>query len=311
MQTEILVTGGGGLLGHALKKICPDAVFLTRQEGDLTDRRQVQRLFEDLKPRRVLHLAAEVGGVKKNAAKNADLFEANVQINTNVLSVAREQGVSRLLSILSSCSFQFYSERPSGEEDLHIGLPFGGNLGYGYAKRVLDIQTKLLWEQHSCRYSTLTPVTMYGPNDNWDLEEGHVAGSLIHKCFLAKQQKKALEVWGSGRAVRQFVYSLDVARLLMQALDSWKGPETVIVAPDSGITIAELARLIAQAMKFDGPLVFNPNKPEGQQARVLRSRNFTRYFGSFAFTSLADGLKETAEWFSAHAEEASPNVKVP
>ena len=125
MRTEILVTGGGGLLGWALKKVFPEAVFLTRQDGDLTDPREVRRLFEALRPKRVLHRAAEVGGVKKNAAKNADLFEANVLINTNVLSVAREQGVTRLISILSSCSFQFYPDRPSTEEDLHLGLPFG------------------------------------------------------------------------------------------------------------------------------------------------------------------------------------------
>ena len=298
MSTELLITGGGGLLGSALKKLCPQAVFLTRQDGDLTDLYEVKRIFETFRPKYVLHLAAQVGGVKRNATENADLFAANVQINTNVLSVAQQLGVSRLVSVLSSCSFQFYADRPSTEEDIHVGLPFRGNLGYGYAKRMLDIQTKLLAEQYDCQFSTITPVSIYGPQDNWDLEEGHVIGSLIHKCFLAKQHHKALEVWGSGEAVRQFVFAEDVARVLLKALDSFNGPDTVIVAPDSGVKIAELARLIARVMKFDGSIVFNPAMPEGERIRVMQSHRFSRHFPEFAFTSLEEGLSVTTEWFN-------------
>ena len=300
MHTEILVTGGGGLLGHAFKKICPDAAYLTRQDGDLTDLCQVRRLFEEFRPKRVLHLAAEVGGVKKNSLKNADLFATNVLINTNVLNLACEFGVSRLISVLSSCVFQPNPTRPSTEDDLHAGLPFEGNLGYGYAKRMLDIHTKLLWERHGCKFSTILPVTMYGPNDNWDLEEGHVVGALIHKCFLSKQQNRPLEVWGNGKAVRQFIYSSDVARVLLEAMDSFTGPETVIVAPDQGIAISDLARLIARGMKFDGPIVFNTSMPEGQRVKVIRSLNFSSYFTDFTFTSPEEGLRATIEWFCDH-----------
>jgi len=305
MSTEILVTGGGGLLGYALKKICPEAVFLTRAHGDLTDLGQVRHLFEKFRPKRVLHLAAQVGGIKRNALENADLFVANVRINTNVLTTAKEFGVSRLVSVLSSCVFEPHPTRPSTENDLHVGLPFEGNLGYSYAKRMLDIHTKLLSEQHGCKFSTILPVTMYGPNDNWDLEKGHVVGSLIHKCFLARQQNKHLEVWGSGKAVRQFVYSLDVARLLLRALDSFTGPETVIIAHDWGITIGELAKHVAEAMKFKGPIVFNPNLPEGQRVKEIRSLHFSRNFGDFSFTPLREGLELTAEWFSSHQQGVS------
>lgn len=310
MRARILVTGGSGFLGHALKQVCPTAVYLTRQDGDLTDLNETRRLFEAFRPKRVIHLAAEVGGIKKNADRNADLFTANVRINTNVLTAAHEQKVSRLISILSSCSFRFYADRPSTEEDLHVGLPFGGNLGYGYAKRMLDIQTRLFWEQYGCRYSSITPVTMFGPNDNWDLEEGHVAASLIHKSFLAKQQGKALEVWGSGQAVRQFVYSLDVARLLIRALEIWWGPETVIVSPDSGISIAHLAKRITGAVKFEGSLVFNTGKPEGERVRILESGTFSRHFPDFVFTPLDEGLKASAEWFSHHHEHAPANADI-
>ena len=303
MGAKLLVTGGTGLLGSALQKICPQAVFLGRRDGDLTEPREVGRLFERHRPERVLHLAAAVGGVKKNAEQNSDLFRENVLINTNVLHAAREAGVSRLISLLSSCVFHLRPDRPSTEEDLHEGLPFEGNLGYGYAKRMLDIQTKLLHEQNRAQFSTFTPVTMYGPHDNWDLEAGHVASALIHKCFLAKREGKPFEVWGTGEAVRQFVFVEDVARLLLQALDCFGGPETVIVAPDSGVSIADLAKLTARLMKFEGPIIFNKNMPEGEKVKVIKSRAFERLFPGFTFTSLEEGLRMTIEWFCVHYED--------
>ncbi len=297
MRAEILVTGSGGLLGHAFKQICPDAVFVTRKDCDFTDREQTDRLFEALRPKRVIHLAARVGGVKINALKNSDFFEENLQINTNVLSAAQRYGVTRLISVLSGCAFQFQSDRPSTEEDLHEGLPFAGNLGYGYSKRILDVHTRLLWKQHGCEYSSISPAAMYGPNDNWDLDEGHVIGSLIHRCFLAKQQDKPLEVWGSGNAVRQFLYAGDAARILLEERNTFHGAETIITAPETTITIRELVTLIAQTMKFEGQIIFNRSKPEGELIRVMKSNRFYQFFPKFSFTPLEEGLKTTIDWF--------------
>lgn len=300
MRTEILVTGGGGLLGHALRQICPQATYLTSRHYDLRDPCEVGRLFDEHEPRRILHLAARVGGIKVNAEKNADLFADNVKINTNVLSEAHRRGVSRLVSVLSSCAFPVLAERPASEEDLHLGLPYVGNLGYGYAKRMLDLQTKLLWEQHRSQFSTLTPVTLFGPHDNWDLEEAHVLAALIHKCLFAKQQDRPLEVWGSGDAVRQFVFVQDVARLLLWELDHFVAPTTVIVAADTGLTIRALAHRIAEAMDFRGPMVFDTSKPEGQRVRVMKSAQFATRFPDFVFTSFEEGLKITVQWFEQH-----------
>lgn len=305
MRAEILVTGSSGLLGYAFKQICPDAVFVTRKDCDFTDLQQTHQLFESLRPKRVVHLAAKVGGVKINALKNSDFFEENLQINTNVLSAAQRYGVSRLVSILSGCAFQFQPDRPSTEEDLHEGLPFAGNLGYGYSKRILDVHTRLLYKQHGCEYSSISPVAMYGPKDNWDLDEGHVIGSLIHRCFLAKQQDKPLEVWGSGNAVRQFLYSFDAAKILLEELNHFHGPETIITAPETTITIRELVTLIAQTMKFEGPIVFNRTKPEGELIRVMKSNRFGRLFPNFSFTPLEEGLRTTIEWFCNHFTVAS------
>jgi len=297
VRTEILVTGSGGLLGYALKQICPEAIFVTRQDCDLTDPSAVRNLFAKLKPQAVLHMAAMVGGVKRNKAQNADLFAVNVQINTNVLKTAQEFKVSRLISVLSSCAFPVYADRHSTEADLHLGLPFEGNLGYGYAKRMLDVQTRLLWEQYACRFSTITPVTMYGPNDNWDLEEGHVIASLIHKSFIAKQNGDVLHVWGSGNAVRQFVYSFDVARIMLKVLEKYESPETAIIAPDNGITIRDLANLIARTMYFEGEIIFDKSKPEGQFFKVLKSNKPGDRFPDIDFTPINEGLKLTVKWF--------------
>ena len=303
MRTEILVTGGYGMLGRTLQKFAPQAIFLSRRDCDLRNVGEVDRLFEKLKPERVLHLAARVGGVKTNAERNADLLAENVQINVNVLATAHKHRVGHLISLLSSCAFPPRQDLPATEDDVHAGLPFAGNMGYGYAKRLLDIQTRLLHEQHGCRFTTLTPVTMYGPHDNWDLGDGHVLSALVHKCFLAKRDGTPLEVWGSGRPVRQFIFVEDVARFLLQALDRTDDPETVILAPDDGITIRELAQEIAQVMGFQGSLVFNTEKPEGQLIKVLKSKRFPKLYPDFSFTPLPEGLRDTAAWFEAHHHE--------
>jgi GDP-L-fucose synthase len=304
VSTDLLVTGGGGLLGSALRELCPSATSVTSQDCDLTDLTQVRALFDRFKPRRVLHLAACVGGVQSNAAKNADLFTVNTQMNVNVLSVANQYEVQRLVSVLSSCAFALYPDRPSAEDDLHVGMPFEGNLGYGCSKRMLDVHTRLLWKQHGCRFSTIAPVTMYGPRDNFDLEDGHVIGALIHKMVMAKETGATVEVWGGGQAVRQFVYAKDVARVLLAELDSFEGPETLIVAPDQGVTIRALVGQIAQAIQFIGSIIFDRSKPEGVLVKRVKSIRFESRYPGFSFTPMEVGLAETVAWFRQHGPMA-------
>jgi GDP-L-fucose synthase len=274
----------------------------------LTDVSQARALFDRLRPKRALHLAARVGGVKSNAAKNADLFALNSQINANVLSVANQYGVQRLVSVLSSCAFALYPERPSNEDDLHVGMPFEGNLGYGCSKRMLDVHTRLLWEQYGCQFSTVAPVTMFGPHDNFDLEDGHVIGALIHKMTIAKETDSPVEVWGSGNAVRQFVYAKDVARVLLAELDSFEGPETTIVAPDEGLPIRTLVEQIARAVRFEGPVKFDRTKPEGVAIKRVVSKRFESRYPGFAFTPMEAGLAETVDWFCRHRLVAFPQT---
>lgn len=299
MTGPLLVTGGTGLLGSAVLALRPDAVGLSQADGDLRDRSHTERLFNDIRPGQVLHLAALVGGIQANAARNGNFFEDNLLINTNVLATARRLRVPRLVTALSSCAFSFYPDRPTTEEDLHHGTPFDGNVGYATAKRMLDLHIRLASRDHGCNWTSLTPVSMYGPHDNFDLHNGHVIGSLIHRCWLAKREKTPLVVWGSGEAVRQFVFVKDVARLLVTALANQTMPETVIVAPDAGITIRVLAQLIAKAMQFNGPIHYDRTKPDGVPVKRLASRSFHSRFKEFQFTALEEGLQETVEWFEA------------
>lgn len=319
MTGPTLVTGGAGMLGTALRRHIPDAVYLARTDGDLRELSTARALIAKHNPTTVIHLAARVGGVKENAAKNVEFWEENALVNTNVLLAAREAGVRRLVAPLSTCAFPFYDDRPTTERDLHEGIPYDGNLGYGYAKRALEVHARLIARQEGLAYSTFTPATMFGPHDNFRLEDGHVVGALVHKCVAAMENgdrldggsaagakdgagAAALDVWGDGTAIRQFVFVEDVARAVAD-LARRDTTEHVIVAADEGITVRTLAKSVARACGFTGAIRFDATKPSGMKRKVMRSDNFAKLFPGFAFTPLATGLAATVEWFKAHRGE--------
>lgn len=302
MSADILVTGGTGLLGYALREICPEAVFLSRKDGDLTELSEVRRLFNKHQPRNVIHLAAKVGGVKMNAEKNADMFSENILINTNVLKAAQESGVQKLVGLLSSCIFQNECVRPYTSADVHAGQPYFGHIGYASSKRMMDLQIHLLNKQYGAKYTTITPATLIGPNDNFNLDDSHVASALIQKCHTAKQTGTALEVWGSGRAVRQMMFSYDAARILLEVLKKYDDPDTLISVPDDGVTVKDLAETIARVLEFRGPIRFDTSKPEGQLIRVMDGSKFRKTFPDFKFTALDETIRKTYDWFLKHID---------
>ncbi len=304
MTESLLVTGGSGLLGSAVKELCPQAVFLSSADGDLRRLDVAKALFEEIRPSKLLHLAGLVGGVKVNAAQNSRFFEDNTLINTSVLSAARALRIPRLVSILSTCAYPMFSDRATTEDDLQAGPAYDGNAGYGYAKRMLDLHTRLAAKDEGFAWTTLTPVTMYGPHDSFHSEHGHVVGSLIRRCRTAKTTGTPYVVWGSGRAVRQFVFARDVARVALDALDRQCEPTTTIIAPDSGMTIRSLAEAIADAMAYSGQIVFDSTQPEGVPIKRLQSACFTSRFPGFQFTDLKNGLTETVRWFLKHESQA-------
>lgn len=301
MTGPLLITGGTGLLGSAIRKVRPDAIFLSRTDGDLRDRSVAQRLLEEIRPAQILHLAGLVGGVKANAANNSRYFEDNALINTAVLSSARSLRIQRLVSFLSSCAFPLFPDRATSEDDLQTSLPYDGNAGYGYAKRMLDLHTRLVAKETGWKWTTLTPVTLYGPQDSFDPEGGHVVGSLIRRCWAAKTTGAPYVVWGSGRAVRQFVFVDDVAKIAVDAIQRNLDSTTTIIAPDAGITIHTLAETIAAVMGYTGPIEYDLNQPEGVLVKRLHSLTFSKRFPDSRFTSLRNGLEATVRWFMDHS----------
>jgi len=304
MTGPLLVTGGSGLLGSAVRELHPRAVFVTSADGDLRRPDVAKALLEKVRPSSLLHLAGLVGGVKTNAAQNSRFFEDNALINVSVLSAARELRIPRVVSILSSCAFPMFADRATSEDDLQTGLLYDGNAGYGHAKRMLDLHTRLAAKDEGLAWTTLTPVTMYGPHDSFDSEHSHVVGSLIQRCWNAKTMGTPYVVWGSGRAVRQFVFARDVARVALDAIERDLEPTTTIIAPDPGITIRSLAENIAVVMDYTGPILFDQSQPEGVLIKRIQSTCFTSRFPAFQFTVLRTGLAETIRSFAQQVSSA-------
>ncbi len=293
-----LVTGAGGLVGHAIKKLNPpDTVYITRSDADLTDFDKTKALFESIKPVRIIHLAALVGGIGGNMIHSGEYFRNNIMINTNVLESVRICGAKKLISFMSTCVFPDKCNYPLNEKDLHNGPPHPSNFGYAYAKRMLEVQSSAYRKEWKCDYIVAIPTNIYGPNDNFSLEEGHVLPSLIHKCFMAKQNKTDLVVWGSGKPLREFVLSDDIARLSFWALDNYSEDTPIIFSSGIETSIKEVVELIVKKMKFEGRVVFDINKPDGQFRKPSDTSKLKKYYPEFRFTPIEKGIGETIDWF--------------
>ena len=203
---KILVTGGSGLVGKSI-----EADFkLSSKDCDLRDTKETLNLFKSINPTHVIHCAARVGGVGGNMKAKGEFYYDNIMMNTNVLESCRLTKVKKLVSFLSTCIFPDKIEYPLTEKKIHEGAPHASNYGYAYAKRMLDVQTEVYREQYGVNFVSIIPTNIYGPHDNFNIDGGHVIPSLIHKCYMAKKLKKDFSVWGSGRALREFIYSKDV-----------------------------------------------------------------------------------------------------
>ncbi|VFV20519.1 gdp-l-fucose synthase-like [Lynx pardinus] len=220
-SVRILVTGGSGLVGRAIQEVVADGaglpgedwVFVSSKDADLTDAAQTRALFEKVRPTHVIHLAAMVGGLFRNIKYNLDFWRKNIHINDNVLHSAFEVGVRKVVSCLSTCIFPDKTTYPIDETMIHNGPPHNSNFGYSYAKRMIDVQNRAYFQQHGCTFTAVIPTNVFGPHDNFNIEDGHVLPGLIHKVHLAKSSGSALTVWGTGKPRRQFIYSLVCAGL--------------------------------------------------------------------------------------------------
>tara|TARA_R100000005_G_C4994261_1_gene201273 strand:+ start:827 stop:1732 length:906 start_codon:yes stop_codon:yes gene_type:complete len=297
---KVLVTGGTGLVGTAIEA----DIKVGTKDADLRDWDQTNKLIENHKPTHVVHTAARVGGVGGNMRAKGEFYYDNIRINTNVLESCRINNVEKVVSILSTCIFPDKVEYPLTEKKIHLGAPHKSNYGYAYAKRMLDVQTEVYREQYNVNYTCVVPTNIYGPNDNFDIDNGHVLPSLIHKCYIAKQNNTNLEVWGSGEPLREFIYSKDIGKLINWALDNYDDPESIIFSTSHEISIKDVVGLIVDAMGFTGKVIFDTTKPEGQFRKPSDNSKLLSLLPDFKFTPIDVGIKETVEWFTNNFDNA-------
>jgi len=299
-MNKLLVTGGTGLVGSSI----PADVKLSTKDGNLISWEETKKIFSLHNPSHVVHTAARVGGVGGNMSAKGQYYYENIMINTNVLEACRIHNVEKLVSILSTCVFPNEVEYPLTEEKFHLGEPHQSNYGYSYAKRMIDVQTKVYREQYNVNFVNVIPTNIYGPHDNFDIENGHVLPSLIHKCYLAKKNNTDLSIWGSGKPLREFIYSEDIGKLIVWALEHYNEPDPIIFSPSEEISIKELVGIIVDAVGFTGKVVFDATKPEGQYRKPTDNSKLRSYLPDFKFTPIETGIKQTVEWFETNFEHA-------
>lgn len=293
-KNKILVTGGHGLVGSEF--IGNQYFKPTSKEYDLRNSQEVNRLmlknFDS-----VIHTAGKVGGLGGNMNHKGEFFYDNIMINTNVIESSRLTKVKNLVAFLSTCIFPDSVEYPLTEKKIHLGPPHFSNDAYAYAKRMTDIQIRAYKEQYGLNYKSVIPSNIYGPNDNYDIVNGHVIPSLIHKCYLARENKTPLKIWGSGNPLREFIFSKDVAKLTEWVLLNYNENEPIILSTSEEISIRDVVNIIIEIMNFKGEVIFDLSKHDGQHRKPSDNSKIKNYLPDFKFTPIYEGLKETIEFF--------------
>jgi GDP-L-fucose synthase len=230
-----------------------------------------------------------------------DMFEKNILINTNVLKVCHEIKVKKVVSCLSTCIFPDKTTYPIDEIMLHNGVPHFSNDAYAYAKRMLDVQSRAYQEQYNDNFICVIPTNIYGPHDNFNLQDSHVIPGLIHKCYLAKQKGEPFVIAGTGTPLRQFIYSEDLAILILWALENYNEIEPIIlsVSESDEKSINFVATCIAKKFNYDN-IIFDKEKPDGQFKKTTNNSKLLARIQNFGFTTIEEGISKIVEWFEAN-----------
>ncbi|KAH6891730.1 hypothetical protein BKA70DRAFT_1325953 [Coprinopsis sp. MPI-PUGE-AT-0042] len=314
----ILVTGGTGLVGQAIKHIIdtePEGsrfgkrqgetwVFASSSEGDLRDPEATRKLFEKYKPTHVIHLAALVGGLFKNMKYKLSFLRDNMLINENVLHLSHTTKVTKVISCLSTCVFPDAVTYPLDETKIHSGPPHESNYGYAHAKRMVDVMNRAYKDEFGCNFTSAIPTNVFGPHDNFDLEDSHVIPGLLHKCYLAKKNNTPFIISGTGKPLRQFIFSYDLAKLFIWMLREYDSVEPVIlsVGEEEEVSIKQVADAIVKAMDFKGEYKFDASKADGQFRKPASNKRILELTGGFEFTPFEEALAYTAKWFVENYE---------
>lgn len=297
----VVVTGGYGFLGkHLVKKLLtfkPRKVFLPKKENfDLRDYRSCIKAFKGADV--VIHLAANVGGIGYNQSKPADLFDDNILMGTNSMRAARVCKVKKFVAIGTVCAYPKFTPVPFKEKNIWEGYPEETNAPYGLAKKMLLVQSQAYRKQHAFNSIFLLPVNLYGPGDNFDLNSSHVIPALIKKFAYAKNKNsKEVIIWGSGNPTREFLYVEDAAEGILKAAEKYNSSDPVNIGSGFEISIKDLTKQISKIVGFDGKIIFDKSKPDGQPRRKLDVSLAKKKFGFKAKTKFKVGLAKTVEWY--------------
>ncbi|RJP67101.1 MAG: GDP-L-fucose synthase [Candidatus Abyssobacteria bacterium SURF_17] len=303
---KVVVTGGAGFLGLYVVEKLRDAgckhVFVPRsEEYNLTKEANIIKLLAETKPDIVIHLAAVVGGIGANRLYPGSFFYKNLIMGVQLMEQARLHGVSKFVSAGTICSYPKFTPVPFKESDLWNGYPEETNAPYGLAKKMLIVQAQAYRAEFGFNAINPLMVNLYGPGDNFDPVTSHVIPALIRKCIEAVEAKEdTIEVWGTGKATREFLYVEDAAEAIVLVTEKWDDPDPINIGTGREITIKELVELIARLSGFKGKLIWDASKPDGQPRRCLDVSKARQHLGFNARMDLEAGLRRTIDWYRAH-----------
>jgi GDP-L-fucose synthase len=300
---RIVVTGGAGFLGrHVVEAFAghhPALISVPRsREYDLKDQAAVRQLYADARPDVVVHLAAVVGGIGANRLNPGKFFYENALMGLHLIHEALDARVKKVVLLGSICAYPKYTPVPFHESELWNGYPEETNAPYGLAKRMLLVQAQAYREQYGLNAVTLMPVNLYGPHDNFDLESSHVIPALIRKAIEAREARSPrMVVWGTGNVSREFLYVQDAAEAIVTATRCYDGSEPVNLGTGREIMIRDLTEIIRKECRYDGEIVWDASRPDGQPRRCLDVTRAKELFGFAAKTSFEQGLRQTIRWY--------------
>ncbi len=300
---RVVVTGGSGFLGafvvERLRERGPGDIVVPRSSDyDLRDIDAVRRLLQEARPHLIIHLAAHVGGIGANRAHPAEFFYDNLMMGVPLMHEAWKAGVDKFVAIGTVCAYPKHTPVPFLEDEIWNGYPEETNAPYGLAKKMLLVQAQTYRQQYGFDAIYLLPVNLYGPRDNFDLESSHVIPALIRKCLEAKARgDNHIVVWGTGTPTREFLYVEDAADGIILCAERYHDSMPVNLGSGMEISIKDLVYLIARLTEFEGDILFDTEKPDGQPRRCLDTSRAEQVAGFRAQTSFEEGLRRTIAWY--------------